>query len=338
VFLTAPASYLSLSDLEADTTLDLTDRTGTAISGSILNGMLEEASGHVDAYIGQSFLPRQITKRFIGSGTNFLFLNERFVIYVRQLKIVLPNAVGFDAPVSALLVDSEFGTLQNMTPLVFQTYGITTMFPKGVPVDVTFAHGLGMKISAPQFTLAIANTQNPLPPGSYDVAITSMTPSGESIPSAVQTISLPSGGGVSASITNSPGAMRYYVYAAPHGTTPLTWRCESQGYIIGNSLVGGTFDNTPSTDVMAYNLDGSAKTPPTTDTSMWPLQGKYAALKKATRLLVQQQVWELKNLSNQGVYMQMSGPKKIMWKDNLKSIFAKQLDDLLESLTYQGIS
>jgi hypothetical protein len=335
VFLQSPASYVALADLKADTTLDLTDRNGNLIPDSVLSEFLEDESGNIDALIGQSFLPQEEKLRFFGAGNNFLTLSRSPIIYIKQVKIVLPNSVGFDVPVQSLLVDFQMGTLQNMTPLTFQGVGITTIFPKDLPIDVTMAWGRGYAVPPPSFTCTPQGAQGigtiPLAAGSHTVQLSSVTYSGESPPSAPQTVTLAEPGAISILVTNMPGAERFYVYVDG------IFAAETQAYAIGAGTIGALVDATPSTDVVAYDPYGIPKTPQTTDTSAAPFQGKYAGLRKACKLLVQQRIWESKNLSNMGIARQVSGPKSVMWKDNMNSILTKQLDDLIAAFSYQAI-
>jgi hypothetical protein len=341
------ASYLQLADLLSDTSLDLTDRSGVALSTDTLNGWLTEHSGEIDALIGQSFLPQVETIRIYGQGSTFLRIPRTPIIYILQAKIVLPNSVGFDIPVQSLLVDAWSGMLQNMTPLTFQGVGLTTLFPDRAPIDVTVAFGIGWPCPPPTYTVFVAGSaasmqygayggqltpDTPLPAGTYAVQVTSVTINGESLPSVAQNITLASPGAIGVTIQNSPGALKYYVYQDG------VWRAEVQGYAIGQGLIATSFNATPSTSPLAHNFDGSPRLMPTIDTSAIPFFGKYAALPRLIKLMIQSSVWEQKNPSNQGVYSMSAGPKRVMFKDNLKSSFAARRDALVDSLRFQGIA
>lgn len=333
-YLTTPASYLTLAQLKADDTLDLTKKDGTTpIGDPTLSDLLEETSGQIDAMIRQSFLPQEETIELIGEGTNFLAVGRYPLIYVRQVKIVLPNAVGFDVPTQSLLVDYASGTLQNMTPLVFQGYGITTLFPQGVPIHVTCAWGVNYAVPPPTFTaVAAPATTAPLSAGPHTIQVTTRTYSGESLPGATQTVTLGAPGSIATTVTNAPGGLRYIVYLDGLAAAELV------SMSIGTAKIGITVDaSIPPIDAAGlYNLDGTRRTPPTVDTSAAPLQGRYAALRTAQKMLIQSRVWEMKNKSNQGIAQRRSGNTEVRYRDNTRSTFAQDLDQLLSALTFQG--
>jgi hypothetical protein len=333
MFLTSPASYVTLADLKADTTLDLTDRLGNPIPDPILNDLLEENSGQVDARIGMSFLPQEQKIRIQGNGSNWLFLNRKPLLYVRQVKIVLPNSAGFDVPIQSLLADHQAGFLENMTPLTFQGIGITTLFPEGLPIDVWCAWGLGYVIPAPTFqaTADYTGAQYPLAAGTYAVQATSVSYSGESLPGPVQNVTLTQPGRINVTITDMPGAMRFFMYV--NGV----FARESQAYAIGDGTIAAVLDASP-VPLIGYDPTGALLPVPTKDTSAAPFAGIYGGLRRLTKLMLQKTIWEQKNLSNQGVYSQSSGPKRQMWKDNMHSSIDKIIDDLSSALAYQGIA
>jgi len=333
MLLVTPASYLTLAQLKGDETLDLTTRTGTAISDATLNDWLEETSGQIDANIGQSFLPREETLRRYGNGSNFLSVGAYPLIYVRQVKIVLPDGVGFDVPTQSLLVDYEAGTLQNMTPLAYQGIGLTTLFPLGIPIDVTCAYGVNYAVPPPTFTTAptLIGVQTPLSSGAHTIEVSALTYSGESLPSAPQTVTLGTPGAIAVTVTNAPGALRYLVY--------LDGECAGEivTIAISNGLMGITIDGTTPISPACFTLSGARRTPAITDTSAAPLQGRFAGLRAAQKLLVQSRSWEMKNKSNQGLAGQTSGGKTVRYRDNTRSTFNAQLDALLAALKFNGL-
>jgi hypothetical protein len=332
VFLSSPASYLTLAQIKADETLDLTTRTGAAISDATLADWLEETSGEIDAIIGQSFLPREETVPCWGNGSEFLSVARSPLIYLRQVKIVLPNTVGFDVPTQSLLVDYDAGRLQNMTPLTYQGVGVTTLFPRGLRIDVTCGWGVNYAVPPPTF---IATPHGglgvtPLASGDHTVRVASMTYCGESLPSAPTTVTLGAPGAIDVTITNAPGALRYLIY--------VDGLCAAEIATIsmGNGLLAVTVDASLPSSPACYTVAGARRTPATTDSSAAPLQGKYAALRAAQKKLVQSRAWEMKNKSNQGLSGQRSGDKEIRYRDNTRSTFNSQLDTLLAALKFQG--
>src|SRR5579884_4030954 len=120
-------SYVQLSELKNDGSLDLTDKSGNLLSDATLQQMLQECSGALDIRMGQSFLPQEKTVQRKGDGTFYLDSGRYPLIYLKQVKVVLPTSVGWDIPIKALKVDYETGIIQNMTPLIFQTGVITTL-------------------------------------------------------------------------------------------------------------------------------------------------------------------------------------------------------------------
>lgn len=332
-FLRTPASYLTLAQLKADSSLDLTDRSGVALTDATLNDWLEETSGQIDGIIGQSFLPREETIEILGSGSNLLRVGRSPLLYVRQVKIVLPNAVGFDVPTQSLLVDYEAGTLLNMTPLTFQGQGITTMFPAGCPLQVTIGWGLNYSVPPPTFTaLPVYGVTSPYAAGAHSIQVSSMTSAGESLPSAAQNVTLISPGGFALTVTNSPGALRYLVYVDG------VCAAEIVTIALGTGQVGLTVTAAaPALTSACYTLAGALRTPASVDTSAYPLQGRYAGLRAAQKLLIQSRAWEMKNPSNKGVAVQRSGNKEARFRDNTRSTFSSQLEELLSSLHYQGV-
>ncbi len=246
---------------------------------------------------------------------------------------MLPNAVGFDVPTQSLLVDYEAGTLLNMTPLTFQGQGITTMFPAGCPLQITIGWGLNYSVPPPTFTASpVYGVTVPYGAGVHGVQVSSMTSAGESLPSAAQNVTLASPGGIAVNVTNSPGALRYLVYVDG------VCAAEIVSMALGTGTVGLTVTAAaPALTSACYTLAGALRTPAVTDTSAYPLQGRYAGLRAAQKLLVQSRAWEMKNPSNRGIAGQKSGAKEARFRDNTRSTFNQQLDMLLSSLRFQGI-
>jgi len=338
MFLQTPASYLTLAQLKSDPTLVLTDLTGTAIPDAILNDFLEEHSGEIDTLIGQSFLPQEATLTLRGNGTNRLSIPRDPLIYVKQVKVVLPTTtVGFEIPLASLLIDYENGVLLNQSPLVFQggATGLTTAFASNVPIFVTCAWGVNFPVPAPAFTaVATSSTGNPLSVGDHTVQVSSSTWQGESLPSVTQTVTLASPGAILVTITNNPGAQRFFVYVDG------VFAAEILSFVSGSGSVKVTVDATVPSSPIARDATGARKVPASVDTTFTPLKGRYAALRMAQKLLIQQRLWELKNKSNQGIYQTRSGGKMISYKDAMHgaNIFANKLDAVLSSLKYQGMA
>jgi hypothetical protein len=338
MFLQTPSSYLTLAQLKSDPTLTLTDLTGMAIPDDVLNDFLEEHSGEIDALIGQSFLPQEATLSLRGNGTNRLTIPRDPLIYVKQVKVVLPTTtVGFEIPLSSLLIDYENATLLNQSPLVFQggATGLTTAFARNVPIFVTCAWGVNFPVPAPTFTAAPATSSGtPLSAGNHTVQVSSSTWQGESLPSSTQTVTLSSPGGILVTILNNPGAQRFFVYVDG------VFAAEILSFTSGSGSVKVTVDATVPSSPIALDATGSRKVPVTVDSTFVPLKGRYAALRMAQKLLIQQRLWELKNKSNQGIYQTRSGQKLISYKDAMHNanIFANKLDAVLSSLKYQGMA
>ena len=333
--LVSPAAYLSVNDLKADPTLDLTDRNGVAIPDAQLAEMLEEAAGEIDAVCGQSWLARERTYRVHGDGTSRLRLPDAPLIALRQVKIVLPTTSGFDVPLSALLVDYEHGLLENVSPLLFQGIGITTYFPTGTPIDVTYAFGVNFPVAPPTFTVtdvgAIGAGLVAIAPGAHTVQASSVTFNGESLPSPPLAITTTVPTTLLVTITNTPGALKYHLYL--DGVLVG----EQMAQVLGDGAIAQVVGSGAPAIPVAFDASGARKTPATTDTTPYPLLGDLAALRRATKFLVQQNIWEARNPSNWGIAGMTSGPKAMRFRDNTRSTFASRLDTILTALKWRGV-
>lgn len=217
MFLTNPATYLSVAQFQAQPNdIDLTPYTSVQ-----LQDLLVRASGSADSYMRRSYLPQEITEQFEGDGTNSLDLGQRPLIYVKTAQLVMPGFAPFALPLGQLMVDYERGTIRSWSPMIFQSLGVANVFPKnGLPIVITYAYGFGYPIPPPAWSMVAYGTGT-IPAGTYNLAVSTRTQPGESLPSAPQAITL-TGGGITVNITPQPGAYVYRIYGSQGANTTLS--------------------------------------------------------------------------------------------------------------------
>lgn len=330
MLLANPASYVSLAQLRA-MPLDF-DLTG--YSDTQLTDILARASGAADGIMQRTYLATEVTEQFEGNGTNVLVGLMTPVAYVKSVQLVMPGYAPFTLPLGALLIDSKRGSIKSWTPMYFQSLGVSGAFPDGeLPIVVNYAYGWNLPIPAPAFTAAAASGGS-LAAVQYDVAVTTRTQTGESMPSPVQTVTVGANGAIALAITPQPGAYVYRVYLAAHGVTPLTLVAESPATAYGTNTINVTVTSaTPPPGLFVTNA-------PTTDTSAWPIPGEVT---EAVRLLAMMQIFENNNLANRGIASTQSNRKRTMWKSTEGSsgkgipLYAEQADNLLDAFKYRAI-
>jgi hypothetical protein len=302
MYLFNPPLYLSLAAFKAQGN----DYDLTPYSDAQLTDLLVRASAKADSIMHRSYQPQEISERFYGDGSNSLIIDRAPLAYVKQIQFVQPGMVGFNIPVSQILIDYRTSEALQYTPLTFIGQGYTTTFPRGTPVDILYAFGYGVAIASPAFTLAdlpVGTSNTHLAPGAYYIGISTKTMWGESIPTIVGPYTTASGV-IQASLVAQPGAYLYNVYI---GTTALNGQLVGQtpATTYGNTALSATVSSqTPSPYLFTQAL-------PLVDTSANPLPG---AIIEATRIMTLGILWEQNNLANRGIYKQDSGRKSLMWK------------------------
>lgn len=303
MFLQSPQTYLSVADFKAWPN----DRDISSYTDSQLEDILVSASATADSIMGRSYLPQEVTEYFEGDGTSKLSLDILGpIIYVKNVELVLPGHAPFELPLSQLLIDYQRGTIRSYSPLVWQTFGVSTVFPRNnIPIAVTYAYGKGYPVPAPSFSLSTGPQGGGLTPGAqYDVAVSTRTMSGESLPAQTQTFTADANGSINVAISPQPGAYVYRVYAAAHGAAlGLVAESPATNYGTATMTVAITSLTAPT------NL--GALPVPTMDTSAWPLEKAFV---EATRILALSIIDEQNNLANRGVYMQDDGRQRISWR------------------------
>lgn len=62
------------------------------------------------------------------------------VFGVDNIYLIQPGQV-FPVPISDLMIEPTLGKIENSTPLQFQMYGSTSIFPRGIPLRVQYTYG-----------------------------------------------------------------------------------------------------------------------------------------------------------------------------------------------------
>ena len=172
--------------------------------------ILNRASGMADAFMRRSLLAQEKTIRYFGDNTNRLELRERPLLYVKQVQIIGPGTGSIALATNQLLIDYSAGSMMEYTPLVWSGSFTSTIFPKGIPVDVRLAWGYGTAVvTAPTFTSSDV-TGSGLTPGSYNVAITAQTMYGETTANVSQVTTAT--GTIQFTVTPSLGTYQNRVY------------------------------------------------------------------------------------------------------------------------------
>lgn len=218
-YLVNPASYISLAAFKAQAN----DYSLAGYTDAQLTDLLQRASGQADGIMCRSYIPTEITEEFEGVGTNTIIIGNAPLIFVKSVQLVMPGFAPFTLPVGQLLIDYQRAEIRSWSPLIFQSLGISTVFPRsGLPIIIDYAYGFGYAIPPPSWTLTSGGIVGSLPSGQQiNFAVTSRTQPGESLPSAPQSVTLANQGGVTVTITPQPGAFNYRVYASEGPSTTL---------------------------------------------------------------------------------------------------------------------
>ena len=301
--LISPASYISIDDFKTiPNDYDLSSYTDVQLSD-----MLVRASGMADAILKRSLLATEVSERFYGDGSNTLSLRTRPIIYVRKMQFVQPGIAGFIIPLDRVLIDSIRGEIVQYSPLELQGIGYISVFPDGLPIDITFGYGYGYNpVVAPSWTYADAPTlTTSLAPGVYTIGISTRTQNGETIPN-FQNVTTATG---TIALTVPPvlGAYLYRAFIAPGASNGASATLVAE---IPATTFGGVSTKTliSSTTPPAGYFAESA---PTIDTSALAMP---QSIREAVRLLAMQIIYEQNNLANRGVAGTTSGRKRVQWR------------------------
>ena len=307
-----PPSYITPADFQSmPLDFDLSNYSTPQIQD-----ILVRASGAVNAYLRRNLLANERTVRFYGSGTNALELDDRPIIYVRKIQFVQPGSSGYILPVQYVLVDALKGELVLYSPLELQGIGEFAIFPRGLPMDVTYGVGYGYDATTPPSFVAsdLPTVVGGLTPGQYAVGVTTKLMWGETLPTW-QTVTTATGT-INIAAASVLGAYLYRVFlapiAAPYGATQIA-AAQSAATLVAE-IPAVTFGGVPSVGIVSSLLPPSgyfAESAPTTDTSQLPLPQE---IREAVRLLAMQIIFEQNNLSNRGIMRTESGRKSITWR------------------------
>lgn len=303
MYLQTPPTYLSVADFKAQPN----DQDISPYSDSQLSDLLVRASAVVDSIMRRSFLPQEVTETFSGDGSNVLSLDTQGpIIYVNSVELVLPGYAPFSLPLGQLFIDYKSGYIKSYSTMIWRSLGVSAAFPNNnLPIVVNYARGKGFPIPAPSFSLSAGPGGGTLSVGSlYDVAVTSRTQSGESLPATTQTFTVTSTGSISVTVTPQPGALLHRVYIAAHG----------QPLLLVGETPATSFSASPFVvSVTSLTPPGSLRSvpAPTADTSAWPLEN---SIVEATRILALSMLWEQNNLANRGISLEVSKDKRIQWR------------------------
>ena len=301
-----PATYLTVAALK-DMNLDYSLVTYSDLQ---LAGMLVRASAIADSMMNRSttssLLASEQTKQFEGTGTNRLNLNRSPLCYIKKVELALPGVRGWTLALDQLMVDYPQGFIKIFQPLLWAG-SYFALFPRDATIEVTYGHGFGYIVQSPQVTI-VDNPGGSLPPGQYDVAVTSKTPWGDSV-AQIQTVSS-SSGALLVTVTPVLGAILYRAFAAPTTQRPLTLVGESSHTAYGESAV-----QIPITS-LSSPIGFWPDTLPVLDTSAHPIP---PAIVEATRLIFLSTLYEQNSLANRGISMTRSGAKTVQWRSTTGS-------------------
>jgi hypothetical protein len=217
-FLVNPATYISLATFEGIAL----DYSLTGYTATQLTDLLVRSSGVVDSFLCRTYLPTQMTEQFEGVGTSEVNIGTHPIAAVNSVQLVMPGFAPFALPVGQLLIDYQRGIIRSWSPIVYQSLGISTVFPRnGLPIVMQFISGCGYAIPPPTFTLSSAGVNGTIPAGTYNVAVSTRTQPGESLPSLPQSITLSQLAGINVTITPSPGVFVNRVYYSQGPNTTL---------------------------------------------------------------------------------------------------------------------
>lgn len=300
-----------------------------------LQGLLVRATGSVDAYMKRTLLATEVTEQKVGDGSNLMYIDRFPIIYIKNIQFVLPGMQGYQVPVSQILIDYNVSELLNYTPLVFQGIGLTTVFPRGTPITITYGYGMGYAVPSPSFTTkdVAPTTGTPLAPGTYYTAVSSQTMWGESQPTITPVTTAT--GAIQYTLTPVPGAYIYNVYlGTSNSPSALTRVAQSPSTNYGSQPLAVTVSSlAPPNGLFAQVF-------PASDSSAYPIP---PAVIEATRLTALDMLWAQNNLANRGIAMQRSGDKDIRWRSTEGnsgrgvSYVTQQVQELLSPYKLQSV-
>ncbi len=308
MLLVNPPSYITPSDFQSmPIDFDLSSYNTTQIQD-----ILTRASGAVNAYLRRSLLATERTVRFYGAGSNSLALDERPILYVKKIQFVQPGASGYILPVQYVLVDGLKGELVLYSPLELQGVGEFAVFPRGLPLDITYGVGYGYNPTTPPAftTVDLPTVIATLAAGQYAVGVTTKTMWGETLPtwSTVTTAT----GTFQVTAGSVLGAYLYRVFVAPIVAGNVA-AAQAAATLVAE-IPAVTFGGVPSVGIVSSLTPPFGYFPeavPTSDSSQIALPQE---IREAVRLLAMQIIFEQNNLSNRGIMRTESGRKSITWR------------------------
>jgi hypothetical protein len=232
-------SYLTVAQFTAQAN----DYDLSPYTNSQLQDLLNRASGKADSIMRKSYLAQRKTQRYIGQGTNNLELQHWPIISVERVQIIVPGTQGITLPVNEILIDYGAGSMYEYTPLYWMGAGYLTMFPDKTPIDVTYTHGYGYSVAVapPATSLVITDINGSgLPVGTYNLAFTAKTFSGETTATVQQFAT--SLGTIQVNITPGLGVYVYraYLSSATHNTTVAAAHAAGDTSVVVGSASGMT--------------------------------------------------------------------------------------------------
>ena len=262
------------------------------------------------------------------------------LLYVKHVQLVLPGMTGWQLPAQQILIDYNNGELKIYTPLMFQGLGYASVFPEGMPVDVTLGWGYLAAVNpttAPAWTSQdVSVSGGPgLTPGDYYIAVTAATMWGETtaVPQLVTTAS----GAIQITITPTLGAYLYRVYIQQTTSMGLTFVIDSPATTYAQTPLQVTVQSTvPATGIYPDALPMEDTTPPLHDEII-------TALEEATRLRALSMLVEQNSLANRGIIDMKAGGKSTTWMNTSgrsgrgKSYWDAAIEDLITPLKSQEI-
>lgn len=123
------------------TLADLNTYTGQTVDSTLGQMLLDSATDAVDDYCLRTFQLKRRVEMQYGNNGNILMLRNYPVQQVNNVRIIMPGSLAFNIPVSQLLVQPEIGKIVNFTPLMFQMYGYTAVFPLDIPIQIDYSYG-----------------------------------------------------------------------------------------------------------------------------------------------------------------------------------------------------
>jgi len=301
MILASPPSYLTADAFVASASGNTNSLIGSMTTDRIQD-VLNRASGMADSIMRRSLLAQEVTSYYEGNGRRTLELDESPLLYVRQISFAQPGLGGLTIAPQSLLIDYEAGELQTYAPLLLQSIGYFSEFPRGITFAITLGWGYGYTLAQPAFTTADTGpTLGPgLAPGRYLIAVTARTPWGETTATPVQVSTLT--GAINLVISPVLGALGFRVYASSVADpNPPVFVGEVPATTYGGQTVAAVVQ------VLAPPYNEYPASLPIIDTSARAIP---AALVEATRLLAVDILSEDANPANVGI--KASG--KLQWQ------------------------